>query len=99
MSNLAREILSSQGRYTDNKTYGRKKDAVLQNSMKNQQSGRNNREPIFHNLKEADCRKGNFRREIKLGLCVLPLQQKQDTYRSLNIFLYKRCYKILSKLF
>lgn len=91
--------MSSQGQYRDEKLWKEKRCHIAEQQEISTTWEERTVSQIFNNLKEADCRKGIFRREIWPSLCFLPFQQKQDTSQIRIFFLYKSCCKILSKSF
>lgn len=85
--------MSSQGQYRDEKLWKEKRCHIAEQQEISTTWEERTVSQIFNNLKEADCRKGIFRREIRPSLCFLPFQQKQDTSQ-ICVFL---CIKVAAR--
>lgn len=87
--------MSSQGQYRDEKLWKEKRCHIAEQHEASTICEERIVSQIFNNLKEVDCRKGIYRRQIKPSLCFLPLQQKQDTLFSQTFIFF--CIKVAAR--
>lgn len=91
--------MSSQGQYRDEKLWKEKRCHIAEQHEASTICEERIVSQIVNNLKEVDCRKGIYRRQIKPSLVFSSITTEARSLTDLYFFLYKSCCKILSKPF